>query len=176
MDSALELKRLENLYKYEILDTPTDGYFEEITSLAAKVFDVPVAIISLVDTDRIWFKSAYGIDAEQISRDPGLCSSAIMSNDIYIVEDARVDPRTLSNPLVAGMMGLQFYAAAPLRSIDGFNLGTICIIDRMPRKLEAKESSILLQLSRIVMDQIELKLQSRLLIREMQRNVSDNKN
>ncbi|MEO8174236.1 MAG: GAF domain-containing protein [Sediminibacterium sp.] len=172
MNSAIELERIEDLYKYDILDTPADGSFEEITSLAAKIFNVPVAIISLVDTDRIWFKSAYGIDAEQISRDPGLCSSAIMSDDIYIVEDARVDSRTLSNPLVAGLMGLQFYAAAPLKSVNGFNLGTICIIDKIPRTLDAKESSILLQLSRIVMDQIELKLQSRLLIKEVQRNIS----
>lgn len=173
MDSVIELKRIENLHKYEILDTPTDGHFDEITSLAAKIFNVPIAIISLVDTDRIWFKSSYGIDVEQISRDPGLCSSAIMSDDIYIVEDARVDPRTLSNPLVAGIMGLQFYAAAPLKSKDGYNLGTVCLIDKNPRMLNAKEASILIQLSRIVMDQLELKLQSRLLMKAMQQKISE---
>jgi GAF domain-containing protein len=164
----LERKRLENLYHYQILDTPVDGHFDEITSLAAKLFDVPIAIISLVDTDRIWFKSSFGLDAEQISRDPGLCSSAIMSDDIYIVENAKVDPRTLANPLVAGVMGLQFYAAAPLRSKEGYNLGTLCIIDKNPRRLSSKESSILMQLSRIVIDQLELKLQSRLLMKDIQ--------
>ncbi|MDQ3141904.1 MAG: GAF domain-containing protein [Bacteroidota bacterium] len=173
MEPALEIKRLKNLHKYEILDTPTDGHFDEITSLAAKIFNVPVAIISLVDTDRIWFKSSYGLDVEEIPRDPGLCSSAIMSDDIYIVENARVDPRTLANPLVAGVMGLQFYAAAPLKSLDGYNLGTFCIIDKAPRKLNAKESSMLIQLSRIVMDQLELKLQSRLMIKEINKNISD---
>lgn len=172
MDQALEIKRLENLHKYEILDSPGDGEFDEITSLAAKIFNVPVAIISLVDTDRIWFKSAYGLDVDEISRDPGLCSSAIMADDIYIVEDAKVDPRTLSNPLVAGLMGLQFYAAAPLKSQDGYNLGTFCIIDRTPRKLDARESSMLRQLSRIVMDQVELRLQSRLMVKEIQTNIS----
>jgi GAF domain-containing protein len=172
MEITIENKRLENLHKYKILDTPADGQFDEITALAANIFNVPVAIISLVDTDRIWFKSSFGLDVEEIPRDPGLCSSAIMSDDIYIVENARSDPRTLANPLVAGAMGLQFYAAAPLKSADGYNLGTICIIDKTPRKLNARESSMLRQLSRIVMDQFELKLQSRLMVKEIQKNIS----
>lgn len=172
MQAKTEIKRLENLHKYEILDTPADGDFDEITSLAAKIFNVPIAIITLVDSDRIWFKSSYGLDAEEIPRDPGLCSSAIMTDDIYIVEDARKDPRTLSNPLVAGLMGLQFYAAAPLRSSEGFNLGTLCIIDKHPRQLDAKESNMLMQLARIVMGQMELKLQSRLLVKDIEK--SDN--
>lgn len=168
---TLELKRLENLHKYEILDTPADGHFDEITSLAAKIFNVPVVIITLVDTDRIWFKSSFGLDIEEIPRDPGLCSSAIMSDEIYVVENASVDPRTLANPLVAGAMGLKFYAAAPLKSSEGYNLGTFCLIDKKPRKLDAKELSILLQLSRIVMDQFETKLQSRLMIKEIKDNL-----
>ena len=168
MENTLESKRLENLYQYQILDTPVDGHFDEITSLAAKLFDVPIAIITLVDTDRIWFKSSFGLDVDQISRDPGLCSSAIMSDDVYIVENAKLDPRTLSNPLVADIIGLQFYAAAPLKSKEGFNLGTLCIIDKNPRRLNPKESSMLMQLSRIVVDQLEMKLQSRLLIKNIQ--------
>ena len=170
MDKIAELERIENLNKYEILDTPDDGAYDEITSLAAKIFAVPIAIISLVDTDRIWFKSSYGLDIDEIPRDPGLCSSAILSDDVYIIENARMDPRTLSNPLVAGLFGLQFYAAAPLRSREGYNLGTICIIDKIPRTLSAKDSSILMQLSRIVMDQVELKLKARLFLREIQKN------
>lgn len=172
MQETLEIKRLENLGKYEILDTPPDGYFDEITSLATKIFDVPIAIITLVDKDRIWFKSAYGLDIQEIPTSSGLCCSAIMSEDIYIVENARIDPRTISNPLVAGVMGLQFYAAAPLKSKDGYNLGTLCIIDKHPRTLDAKESSMLMQLGRIVMGQFELKLQSRLMIREIHQNMS----
>jgi GAF domain-containing protein len=167
MDAPIENKRLENLHKYKILDTPPDGYFDEITSLATKIFNVPIAIITLVDTDRIWFKSSFGLDEEQIPRSSGLCSSAIISEEIYVVEDARKDPRTMSNPLVAGLMGLQFYAAAPLRSPEGYNLGTICLIDKEPRQLDVYESSILMQLSRIVMAQIELKLQARLAYKEM---------
>ena len=174
MEQTLERKRIENLHKYEILDTPPDGFFDEITSLAAKLFNVPVAIVSLVDNDRIWFKSAHGLDIDEIPRDPGLCSSAIMSDDIYVVENAKVDPRTLSNPLVAGVMGLQFYAAVPLRTKDGYNLGTFCIIDKEPRKLDSREASILMQLARMVMNLIELKLQSRLMIKEMQKGSAGN--
>ena len=124
MENTTEIRRIENLNKYEILDSPPDGCYDEITMLASKIFDVPVAIISIVDTDRIWFKSSFGLDVDEIPRDPGLCSSAILSDDIYIVENAKIDPRTLANPLVAGIMGLEFYAAAPLKSSDGYNLGT----------------------------------------------------
>lgn len=173
MSQDLEPKRIENLYKYDILDSPADGEFDEITSLAAKIFNVPVAIITLVDTDRIWFKSSFGLDIDEIPRDPGLCSSAIMSDDIYIVENARVDPRTLANPLVAGVMGLQFYAAAPLKSSEGYNLGTFCIIDKLPKKLDAKDISMLMQLSRIVMDMFELRLKSRILVHEMHKKFNE---
>jgi GAF domain-containing protein len=171
MKNPTEISRIENLHKYEILDTPADGCYDEMTSLATKIFDVPIAIISLVDTDRIWFKSSYGLDVEEIPRSPGLCSSAILSDDIYIVENARVDPRTMANPLVAGIMGLQFYAAAPLKSLEGFNLGTFCIIDKNPRSMTVIESSMLRQLSRIVMDHFEIRLKSRLMVKDIQKNL-----
>ncbi len=167
MENTIEQRRIENLLKYEILDTLPDGIFDEITALATKIFEVPIAIISLVDHNRIWFKSSFGLDTEEIPRSPGLCSSAILSDDVYIVEDARKDPRTMCNPLVAGIMGLQFYAAAPLKSTEGYNLGTFCIIDKNPRLLNAKESLMLLQLSRIVMEQFETKLKTRLMIKKI---------
>ncbi|MEO5906712.1 MAG: GAF domain-containing protein [Saprospiraceae bacterium] len=169
-----EIERIQDLRKYEILDTPPDGYYDELTSLASKIFDVPISIVSLVDVDRIWFKSSFGLDVEQVPRNPGLCSSAIMSDEVYIVENAKTDPRTMTNPLVAGAMGFDFYAAAPLKSKNGYNLGTFCIIDKWPRRLTAKESSILLQLSRIVMDHFELKLQSRLLVKALHSKNSGN--
>lgn len=172
MENATEIRRLEDLYKYEILDTPQDGCYDEITLLASKIFDVPIVLITLVDTDRIWFKSSFGLDVAQIPRSPGLCSSAIMSEDVYIVENAKVDPRTMSNPLVAGVLGLQFYAAAPLRSTGGYNLGTFCLIDKSPRILTGKETTMLLQLARIVMDHLELKLQSRLMVNDILNKLS----
>ena len=167
IDLPKEETRIAALRKYEILDTPADGSFDDLTALAAKVFNVPIAIVSLVDTDRIWFKSHHGLEIEQIDRDPGLCASAIMSDDVYLVEDARNDPRCLANPLVAGEFGLQFYAAAPLRTADG-NIGTFCILDKRQRYINSDQQEMLKQMALIVMKEIELRLQSRSLIREYQ--------
>ena len=156
-----EKERLDALLRYEILDTPQDGAFNQITAVAATLFRVPIALVSLVDHDRIWFKSRTGLDASEIDRAPGLCSSAILSPDFYQVSDAGIDARTLSNPLVTGSLGLRFYAAAPLRTHDGFNLGTLCIIDREPRELTASEAEMLGKLASLVMDQMELRLAAR---------------
>lgn len=153
-----EKQRIETLKKYDILDTPPDGSFDRITKLASTIFKVPIAIISLVDTDRIWFKSHYGLTVNQINRDPGLCASAILSNDAYVVENAIEDPRTLANPLVAGEFGLRFYAAAPLQTDDNYNLGTLCILDKQPRTFSETEKEILKQLSKIVMDEMEMRI------------------
>jgi len=167
IDLPKEETRLVALRKYEILDTPADGSFDDLTALAAKVFNVPIAIVSLVDEDRIWFKSHHGLEIEQIDRHPGLCASAILSDDVYLVEDAKNDPRCLANPLVAGEFGLQFYAAAPLRTADG-NIGTFCILDTRQRYINTDQEDMLRQMARIVMKEIELRLQSRTLIREYQ--------
>jgi hypothetical protein len=95
--------------RYDILDTPPDGAFDRITALAARRFGVPISIISIVDHDRIWFKSRHGLPGvEQVAREPGLCASAIMSADPYVLTDAKIDPRSLSNSLVAGEVGLRF--------------------------------------------------------------------
>jgi formate hydrogenlyase transcriptional activator len=164
MDAMLpqnERERLDALQRYRILDTPSDGAFDHLTAVAADFFQVPIAIVSLVDHDRIWFKSHHGLDACEIGREPGLCASAILSPDVYYVRDAIVDARTLANPLVAGDLGLRFYAAAPLRTHDGFNLGTLCIIDRKPRELAPSEAAMLTKLAALVMDQMELQLAAR---------------
>ncbi len=152
--------------KYELLDTPADGSFNKMVELAAKVFNVPIALISLVDTDRIWFKSHYGLETRQIPRSPGLCASAILSDQIYLVEDARKDPRCLANPLVAGHFGLQFYAAAPLRTKEGYNLGTLCILDKKKRLLNTDQQFMLKMMASITMDEIEMRLHSRTIIKE----------
>lgn len=159
--AAGETARLEVLTKYGILDTPPDGSFDRITKLAATLLKVPVSIVSLVDSDRIWFKSKYGVEISEVPRDPGLCASAILEADFYLVEDARRDPRTLANPLVAGEFGLQFYSAVPLKTSEGFNLGTLCVIDREPRTITIEEKEILMSLAEIVMHQIELQLEAR---------------
>lgn len=156
-----EEERIKALNRYDILDTPPDGSFDRITRLAANMLKVPIAVVSLVDTDRIWFKSKYGIEAQQIDRDESLCAAAILCDELYQIENAAADPRTLANPLVSGDFGLRFYAAVPLRTKDGFNLGTFCIIGKEPRILNTEEEEILRDLRDIVMDQIEWRLASR---------------
>lgn len=165
MDSSIGLlneeARLEALKRYEILDTPRDGSFDRLTRLASHILNVPIVIVSVVDQDRIWFKSTYGLDVQQIDREPGLCASAILSDELYVVENASVDPRTLANPLVASEFGLKFYAALPLKTFDGFNMGTFCIIDKQPRQLNDTEISMLRDLRDTVMDLLELRLSAK---------------
>ncbi|MGZ5243082.1 MAG: GAF domain-containing sensor histidine kinase [Bacteroidia bacterium] len=156
---ANEKERIKALKRYEILDTPPDGSFDRITTIAAKLFNVPIALVTLVDEDRIWFKAKHGLEnVNQIDRDPGLCSSAILSPEVYYISDTLNDPRTLTNPLVAGEFGLRFYAAAPLRTKEGYNLGTVCLLDTKPKNLSKEDVKILEELAGIVMDEMELRL------------------
>jgi hypothetical protein len=156
-----EAARLEAVHRYQILDTPVDGAFDRITALAARLFSVPIAIVSVVDHDRIWFKSHHGLDVTQVDREPGLCASAILQKEPWIIEDARMDSRALANPLVAGELGLQFYAGIPLRTRDGYNLGTLCIIDRHPRTMGHDDLTTLEDLAAIVMHDLEQRRQRR---------------
>ncbi len=156
-----EEDRLAAIRRYDVLDTPPDGAFDRITALAARLFEVPISIISIVDHDRIWFKSHHGIDVEQIDREAGLCASAICEVDPWIVNDALVDVRTIENPLVAGELGLRFYFGIPLTTFDGHNLGTLNVIDVEPREVTAAEIETLSDLAAIVVDELELRLDAR---------------
>jgi two-component sensor histidine kinase len=175
---ANERERLSAVRRYDVLDTPPDGAFDRITAIAARRFGVPIAIISVVDEDRIWFKSHHGLDVKQIGRDPGLCASAILSDIPHILPDASKDIRSLANPLVAGDFGLRFYAGVPLRTSDGYNLGTLCVIDKEPRTTDQAQIDDLRDLASVVMDQLELRLssiravdQARMLSREIDHRV-----
>ena len=156
-----ESARLAAVHRYDVLDTPPDGAFDRITAIAARLLKMPVAIVSVVDTDRIWFKSHHGVEAEQIGRDPGLCASCILQDGPWLVNDARSDPRTLANPLVAGSFGAQFYLGVPLQTLDGFNLGTLCVLDFEPRTVTEVEVMHLIDLAAIVMDELELRLSAK---------------
>jgi two-component sensor histidine kinase len=156
-----EPSRMAAVRRYEILDTPPDGAFDHITAIAARNFNVPISIISIVDEDRIWFKSRHGLDVEQIGRDPGLCASAVLSAEPWIIADAKEDIRSLANPLVAGDFGLRFYVGVPLRTSDGYNLGTLCVIDKEPRTINERQIEDLKDLAAVVMDQMELRLSAR---------------
>jgi signal transduction histidine kinase len=165
-----DIKRIETLNKYDILDTPPEGTFDSIVKLASKLLDVPIAMVSLVDTDRIWFKSAFGLNIQQIPREGGLCSSAILSDEFYMIEDALTDTRTMNHSLVIGESGwLRFYAGVPLTTSDGYNLGTLCVLDRKPRTLTDSEQIILVDLAAIVMQHLELRLMARLAVSSQNR-------
>jgi serine/threonine protein kinase len=157
---ADEEARMEAVRSYGILDTPPDGAFDRVTALASRLFSVPVAIVSIVDHDRIWFKSHHGVNVEQIGREPGLCASAILQDELWIVENAPEDPRALLNPLVAGEFGLKFYAGVPLKTRSGHNLGTLCILDFQPRTMTAEDSANLKDLAAMVMTDLELRLEA----------------
>jgi PAS domain S-box-containing protein len=156
-----ERGRLAAVRRYDILDTPPDGAFDRITAIAARLFSVPIAIVSIVDDDRIWFKSRQGLEIDQIAREPGLCASAVLQTEPWILTDASRDVRALANPLVAGEFGLRFYAGVPLRTSDGHNLGTLCVMDREPRQVTEEQIAHLRDLAAIVMDEMELRLAAR---------------
>jgi PAS domain-containing protein len=160
-ETVLEEQRIAALKRYDILDTPPDGTFDDITHLVSTLLKVPIAIVSLVDTDRIWFKSHHGLEVTEIERGPGLCSSAIMQDVAHILPDATRDPVALVNPLVAGAFGLRYYVGEPLRTHDGYNLGTLCAIDFEPRTPSAQDLEVLKTLARVVMDQMELRRAAR---------------
>lgn len=176
-----EERRLQVLRRYDILDTPPDGAFDRVTSLASRLLDVPVSIISLVDRDRIWFKSKQGVDASEVAREPGLCASAVLQDAPWLLQDASADPRSIANSLVAGELGLRFYLGVPLRTWDGHNLGTLCVIDQKPRKASDAEVELLKDLASLVMDQMELRLTARtavaqreMLLQELHHRVKNN--
>jgi two-component sensor histidine kinase len=158
---ANESQRIAAVRRYDVLDTPPDGAFDRVTALAARRFGVPISIISIVDEDRIWFKSHHGLPVEQIERAPGLCASAILSNDPHVLPDASIDPRSLANPLVAGDFGLRFYVGVPLTTTDGHNLGTLCVIDKEPRAIDERQIEDLKDLASVVIDQLEMRLSAR---------------
>ena len=174
MTELQEQERIAALHRYDLLDTPPDSAFDNITALAAKLLKAPVAIISLVDSDRIWFKSHHGLDVSQIDRVPGLCTSAILSDEVYSLLDASIDPRSLANPLVTGEFGLRFYAAAPLQTHDQHNLGTLCVLDFKARTISDDDIDILKCLAKAVMDQMELRLSARLINEHKQAEARSN--
>ena len=152
-----EKGRIAALEKYAILDTDPEQSFDDLTLLASFVCKTPIALISLVDEDRQWFKSRVGIDASETSRDIAFCSTAILQSDVFVIPDALNDERFRDNPLVVSDPHIRFYAGAPLINEDGYALGTLCVVDRSPRELAPDQKDALKALSRLVLAQLEFR-------------------
>jgi GAF domain-containing protein len=153
---ANEKQRLETLRGYEILDTEPEAAFDDLTLLASYVCQTPVALISLIDADRQWFKSKVGVSVTETSRDIAFCASAILQPDVFIVADASRDKRFAENPLVVSEPKIRFYAGATLMT-EGQALGTLCVVDRVPRELSPEQLEALRALSHQVLAQLELR-------------------
>jgi sigma-B regulation protein RsbU (phosphoserine phosphatase) len=137
--------------------------------MAARLFDVPVATVTIVDSDRIWFKAAHGLEGvKEIGRDPGLCGSAILRDDALVIPDTLRDPVAADNPLVTGEMGVRFYAAAPIITPDGHRLGTVNVLDTKPRSITEDDTATLADLAAIVLDEMELRLSALRALRDEQ--------
>jgi len=152
-----EAQRLESLRDYGVLDTPREAAFDDLTRIAAQICGTPMALVSLVDESRQWFKSEFGLDARETPREVAFCAHAILQPGVFTVPDTQLDARFQANALVTGAPYLRFYAGAPLQTPEGQALGTLCVLDRVPRKLNADQIAALQALARQTMAQLELR-------------------
>ncbi|CBA16999.1 GAF domain-containing sensor histidine kinase [Xanthomonas albilineans] len=152
-----EVLRLDALHSYAILDTPREPAFDDITRLAALICQTPIAVVSLIDSERQWFKSEVGLGIRETPLTVSMCAHALLEDDLLLVPDTREDPRFANNPLVTGEMHLHFYAGALLKTSDGLPLGTVCVLDHRPRHLTYEQIEALRALARQAMAQLELR-------------------
>lgn len=152
-----EPERLDALDDYQVLDTPPDAAFDRITRLASRILKTPIALISLVDKERQWFKSRQGLDAKEVPREDAFCAHAICEDDVMVVPDASRDGRFADNPLVTQEPRVRFYAGAPLQDGEGHALGTLCVFDTTPRHIDAEQQAMLESLADVAMDEMHLR-------------------
>src|ERR1700693_1699447 len=152
-----ESERIDALQRYEIPDPGPQQKFDDLTLLASHICQSPIALISLVDAERQWFKSGVGLTTSQTPRSISFCGHAILEDDVMVVPDAAADARFSDNPLVTGEPNVRFYAGAPLVTPEGQALGTLCVLDRVPRELTSAQLDALRALARQVVAQLELR-------------------
>jgi GAF domain-containing protein len=146
--------RLAALRALLILDTPPEERYDKIVRFAAEEFDVPIALVSLIDQDRQWFKARVGLDVCETGRDVSFCGHAILQPEIFVIPDARQDQRFADNPIVTGEPKVIFYAGAPFTEPSGYTIGTLCLIDHRPRTLDATELAILASLRDLLQEEL----------------------
>lgn len=161
--TSMEAARVAALNRYAILDSEPEQSFDDLVTLAAHICKVPMAMLSLVDDHRQWFKSKLGVQVEETPRESSICAHAIQQPDLFVVPDTLQDPRFRDNPLVTGEPHVRFYAGAPLINEDNFALGTLCVVDREPRELDPDQKDALNALGRLALRQMELRLNLQLL-------------
>ncbi len=159
--SGDEQARLAALHRYDLLDTPPEGAFDRITSLAARVLGTAISTVSIVDRERIWFKSHHGIDGNQVAREPGLCAAVVATGETIVVPDALAHPDAARNGLIAGDTALRSYAGVPLISADGHVLGALSVADYTPRQFTEEQLGILADLGAMVTHEMEMRLATR---------------
>lgn len=155
----IERDRVAAVRRLQILDTGTERIFDEVASLAANIFAVPIALVAFADPRRIWFKSCIGLDASEVPREITICHHTIQQSKVFVVNDALTDGRFKCSPLVTADPKVRFYAAAPILTEEGYALGVVCIVDRVPRQLSPSQISILESLARLVVEQLEMRRQ-----------------
>src|ERR1700761_1497393 len=152
-----EADRLDALEQQKITDTGEDDSFDRIVRLACAATSTPKGAISFVEDERQWFNATHNLEVKQTHRREAFCAHALHSDEVLVVEDATKDPRFSDNPLVTCEDGIRFYAGAPLKSREGFNLGTLCVVDHIPSHLEARDIGLLKDMVAIVVDELELR-------------------